>query len=85
MKKANSRKIFIHLPAYREPELVPTIKSALENATHPNRLVFGICRQFNPKDGFDNVDEFNLGNYDDFFDYNDLGLIQIEDCSSLSP
>ena len=58
MKKAHLRKIFIHLPAYREPELVPTIKSALENATHPNRLVFGICRQFNPEDGFDNVDEF---------------------------
>ena len=27
MKKPNSRKIFIHLPAYREPELIPTIKS----------------------------------------------------------
>lgn len=58
MKTPNKRKIFIHLPAYREPELVPTIKSALENATYPDRLVFGICRQFNPEDGFDNVDEF---------------------------
>ena len=58
MKKAKSRKIFIHLPAYREPELGPTIKSALENATYPNRLVFGICRQFNPEDGFDNIDEY---------------------------
>jgi len=58
MKKPHERKIFIHLPAYREPELVPTIKSALENATNPERLVFGICRQFNPEDGFDNVDEF---------------------------
>lgn len=46
------------MPAYREPELVPTIKSALENAEFPERLVFGICRQFNPEDGFDNVDEF---------------------------
>jgi len=51
-------RILIHLPAYREPELVPTIKSALENAEFPERLVFGICRQFNPEDGFDNVDEF---------------------------
>ena len=58
MKESHLRKIFIHLPAYREPELVPTIKSALENATYPERLVFGICRQFNPEDGFDNVDEF---------------------------
>jgi len=58
MKKVHLRKIFIHLPAYREPELVPTIKSALENAKYPKRLVFGICRQFNPEDGFDNVDEY---------------------------
>ena len=50
--------IILHLPAYREPELVPTIKNALENAEFPERIHFGICRQFNPADGFDNVDEF---------------------------
>jgi hypothetical protein len=50
--------ILLHIPAYREPELVPTIKSALENAKYPNRVHFGICRQYNPADGFDNVDEF---------------------------
>lgn len=58
MKRAHLRKIFIHLPAYREPELIPTIKDAIANAKHPDRLVFGICRQFNPEDGFDNVDEY---------------------------
>jgi hypothetical protein len=51
-------RILVHLPAYREPELIPTIKSALENAQFPERIHFGICRQFNPDDGFDNVDEF---------------------------
>jgi glycosyltransferase involved in cell wall biosynthesis len=50
--------IFIHLPAYREPELIPTIKDAIAQAKYPKRLRFGICRQFNPTDGFDNVDEF---------------------------
>ena len=50
--------ILIHLPAYREPELVPTIKSALKNAEHPSRLRFGICRQYKEEDGFDNIDEF---------------------------
>ena len=50
--------ILIHTPAYREPELVPTIKNALENAEFPERIHFGICRQFNPEDKFDNVDEF---------------------------
>ena len=52
------RTILVHLPAYREPELIPTIKSALENAEFPERIHFGICRQFNPDDKFDNVDEF---------------------------
>lgn len=50
--------IFVHLPAYREPELIPTIKDAIAHAKHPENLRFGICRQFNEEDGFDNVDEF---------------------------
>lgn len=50
--------IFIHLPAYREPELVPTIKNAIAQAKYPKRLRFGICRQFHPDDKFDNVDEY---------------------------
>lgn len=50
--------IFIHLPAYREPELIPTIKDALVQAKYPNRLRFGICRQYNPEDVFDNLDEY---------------------------
>lgn len=50
--------IFLHLPSYRDPEIVPTIKSALENAKYPKRVHFGICRQFHPEDGFDNLDEF---------------------------
>jgi hypothetical protein len=50
--------ILVHLPAYREPELIPTIKSALENAKHPERIHFGICRQYHPEDGFDNVDDY---------------------------
>jgi glycosyltransferase involved in cell wall biosynthesis len=57
-KKTKRPTIFLHLPAYREPELVPTIKDALDKATYPERLRFGICRQFNEEDGFDNVDEF---------------------------
>jgi hypothetical protein len=51
-------KIFIHLPAYREPELIPTIRNAIENAAKPKNLVFGICRQYHPDDTFDNLDEF---------------------------
>lgn len=50
--------IFIHLPAYREPELLPTIKDAIAQAKYPENLRFGICRQFHPDDHFDNVDEY---------------------------
>ena len=54
-----NRTIFIHLPAYRDPELIPTIKDALANAKFPDRIRFGICRQYNPEDGFDDLSEFN--------------------------
>jgi hypothetical protein len=50
--------IFIHLPAYREPELIPTIRDAIAQAKYPKKLRFGICRQYNDDDGFDNLDEF---------------------------
>lgn len=56
MSKKNT--ILLHLPSYRDPELVPTIKDALATAKYPERLRFGICRQYNPEDGFDNLDEF---------------------------
>lgn len=52
------RTVFLHLPAYREPELIPTIKDALLNAEHPQRVHFGICRQFCEEDKFDNLDEY---------------------------
>ena len=54
----SERTILIHLPAYRDPELIPTIKDALANAEFPNRVRFGICRQYNPEDGFDDLSEF---------------------------
>jgi hypothetical protein len=54
----NKETIFVHLPGYRDPELVPTIKDALANAKYPKRIHFGICRQYHPEDGFDNLDEF---------------------------
>jgi len=51
-------KIFIQVASYRDPQLIPTINSALENASNPENLVFGIARQFSETDGFDNLDEF---------------------------
>jgi hypothetical protein len=50
--------ILVHLPAYRDPELIPTIKDALDKAKYPNRIHFGICRQYHPEDGFDDLTEY---------------------------
>jgi len=58
MNKRSQYKIFLHLPAYREPELIPTIEDALKQAKHPERIHFGICRQYCETDKFDNVDAY---------------------------
>ena len=50
--------IFIQVAAYRDPELEPTIADLLAHAEHPERLRFGICRQFHPGDGFDRLDAY---------------------------
>jgi hypothetical protein len=51
-------KIFVQIAAYRDPQLVPTIKDCLSNAKHPENLRFGICRQYHPEDGFDDLSEY---------------------------
>jgi hypothetical protein len=42
--------IFLSIAAYRDPELVPTIKNALKNARWPERLRVGICWQHGPEE-----------------------------------
>ena len=51
-------KIFTQIASFCDPQLVPTIKDMLANAKYPKNLIFAIARQFNPEDGFDNVDEW---------------------------
>lgn len=51
-------KIFIQIASYRDPELIPTIKDCLENATYPERLVFGIAWQHSEEDEWDSLDEY---------------------------
>lgn len=48
-------RIFIQIASYRDPQLLPTIKSCLENAKNPENLTFGICWQH---DENDNIDEY---------------------------
>lgn len=56
---SNKETILLHLPSYRDPELLPTIEDALLNAKHPERIHFGICRQFHPEDGFDDLSQYD--------------------------
>ena len=51
-------KIFIQVASYRDPELINTIKSAIDNAKKPENLVFGVARQFHPEDKFDDLSEY---------------------------
>lgn len=55
-------KIFIQIASYRDPQLVPTIESCISNAKNPNNLVFGICRQYHPEDGFDDLSKYKNDN-----------------------
>ena len=38
--------IFVHIAAYRDPELIPTVVDCLSMASQPHRLRFGICWQY---------------------------------------
>ena len=51
--------IFVQIAAYRDPQLIPTIKNMLENAKRPKNIRLGIARQFHPEDGFDDLSEFD--------------------------
>jgi hypothetical protein len=55
-------KIFIQIASYRDPELVKTLKSMIDNAKRPKNLRFGICRQYHPDDLFDSLDEYKGDN-----------------------
>jgi len=55
-------RVFIQIASYRDPQLLPTIKDALEKAAHPARLRFGICRQYHPGDGFDDLSSYKDDN-----------------------
>jgi len=58
MAKSKTPTIFIQIASYRDPELVKTIEDCITNAKNPKNLRFGICRQYHPQDGFDNLDKY---------------------------
>jgi hypothetical protein len=66
IKVRNTDKIFVQIASYRDPQLLPTIQQALSRADHPERLVFGVCWQYdeteNP-DQFDGDPQFRVDKY----------------------
>jgi hypothetical protein len=57
-KKVSNPTIYIQIAAYRDPELLNTLRDCLANADHPDRLRFGIAWQHSPYEEWDNLDEF---------------------------
>jgi glycosyltransferase involved in cell wall biosynthesis len=51
-------KIYISIASYRDPQLLPTLHDCIENADHPEDLVFGIAWQHAEEDAWDDLSEF---------------------------
>ena len=53
-----SNTIFIQIASYRDPQLLHTLRDALDKAKYPENLRFGISWQHSANDEWDNLDEF---------------------------
>ncbi len=54
--------IFVQIASYRDPELENTVRDMISNADRPEKLRFGIARQYKEEDGFDKLEEFRNDN-----------------------
>ena len=56
--------IFIQIPSYRDPEIIPTILDCIDKADNPDRLRFGICWQRDSEDSslskYEHEENFNI-------------------------
>lgn len=50
--------IFVQIAAYRDPQLLLTLKSMLDNAVNPDKLTVCIAWQNEKKDGFDDLKDY---------------------------
>jgi len=61
MKRQKEKKtdtIYIQIAAYRDPQLLPTLKDMIEKASKPENLRIGICWQHSKDDAWDNLNEY---------------------------
>jgi glycosyltransferase involved in cell wall biosynthesis len=57
-KDKETNTIFIQIAAYRDPQLVPTLKDMIDKAKFPENLRIGIAWQHKPGDDWDNLEDF---------------------------
>jgi len=50
--------IFVQIASYRDPELIPTLHSLINNAKHPKQLTICVAHQHSSKDKWDTLEEF---------------------------
>lgn len=62
--------IFIQIASYRDPRLSMTVRDAIQKASHPERLRFGVCMQNHPDD------------VDDLAEWRDDDRVRIDDVDS---
>jgi hypothetical protein len=62
MKRQKGKKtenlIFVQIAAYRDPELLNTLRDMLTNAAYPENLRIGIAWQHSDADSWDKLEEF---------------------------
>lgn len=52
------KNVFVQIAAYRDPQLILTLKDCIEKARYPENLRFGIVWQHSLEDSWDNLDEY---------------------------
>ena len=68
-----NKNIFIQIAAYRDPELLPTLRDCIKNAKYPKNLRFCVAWQHAEEDVWDTLDEFKT---DDRFIILDIPHLQ---------
>ena len=58
LKKQGEETIFVQIAAYRDPELLPTLRDLFSKARYPDRIKVCIAWQHSTEDLWDNLNEF---------------------------
>jgi len=56
--KNTNETIFVQIAAYRDPELIPTLKDLFDKAHNPDNLKVVVAWQHDKNDEWDNLDEY---------------------------